>query len=118
MDETADEYAKTLQSAIDLAMGNYDQDVADYFKTMHPEMLQMFGEWQFKINFEPNTEGLQDKVTNALDSIDDISDGTRLKFTTTIPTFISFSRIIYCPHDTKNCCFYCTTAYCNFINIS
>ena len=33
-------------------MGNYDQDIADYFKTMYPEMLQMFGEWQFKINFE------------------------------------------------------------------
>lgn len=63
---SADEYAKTLQSAIDLAMGNYDYDVADYFKSMYPELQQMFGEWQFNLNFEPNTNGLQDKVTTAL----------------------------------------------------
>ena len=73
---SADEYAKTLQSAIDLAMGNYDYDVADYFKSMYPELQQMFGEWQFNLNFEPNTNGLQDKVTTALDSIDGVSDGT------------------------------------------
>ena len=73
---SADEYAKTLQSAIDLAMGNYDYDVADYFKAMYPELQQMFGEWQFSLNFEPNTDGLQDKVTDALDSIDGVSDGT------------------------------------------
>ena len=73
---SADEYAKTLQSAIDLAMGNYDYDVSDYFKSMYPELQQMFGEWQFNLNFEPNTNGLQDKVTTALDSIDGVSDGT------------------------------------------
>lgn len=72
---SADEYAKTLQSAIDLAMGNYDYDVADYFKAMYPELQQMFGEWQFNLNFEPNTDGLQDKVADALDSIDGVSDG-------------------------------------------
>ncbi len=72
---SADEYAKTLQSAIDLAMGNYDYDVAGYFKEMYPELQQMFGEWQFSLNFEPNTDGLKDKVSDALDSIDGISDG-------------------------------------------
>ena len=73
---SADEYAKTLQSAIDLAMDNYDNDVADYFKSMYPELQQMFGEWQFSLNFETSTDGLQDKVANALDSIDGMSDGT------------------------------------------
>ncbi len=72
---SADEYAKTLQSAIDLATGNYDYDVADYFKAMYPELQQMFGEWQFSLNFKPNTDGLQDKVADALDSIDGVSDG-------------------------------------------
>lgn len=76
IEEASDEYAKTLQSAIDLAMGNYDYDVADYFKAMYPELQQMFGEWQFSLNFEPNTDGLQDKVADALDSIDGVSDGT------------------------------------------
>ncbi|MDE7013974.1 MAG: hypothetical protein K2P19_04775, partial [Kineothrix sp.] len=75
IEETADEYAKTLQSAIDLAMGNYDYDVADYFKSMYPELQQMFGVWQFELNFEPNTDGLQDKVVTALDSIDGATDG-------------------------------------------
>lgn len=75
IEEASDEYAKTLQSAIDLAMGNYDYDVADYFKAMYPELQQMFGEWQFNLNFEPNTDGLQDKVADALDSIDGVSDG-------------------------------------------
>ncbi|RKJ68925.1 hypothetical protein, partial [Roseburia sp. 1XD42-69] len=72
---SANEYAKTLQSAIDQATNNYDYDVADYFKSMYPELQQMFGEWQFNLNFEPNTDGLQDKISSALDSIDGISDG-------------------------------------------
>ena len=73
--EAADAYSQTLQSAIDLAMGNYDYDVADYFEGMYPELQQMFGEWKFNLKFEPNTDGLKDKVTNALDSIDGVSDG-------------------------------------------
>lgn len=43
---------------------------------MYPELQQMFSEWQFSLNFEPNTDGLQDKVADALDSIDGVSDGT------------------------------------------
>ncbi|MDE6607604.1 MAG: hypothetical protein K2K54_07615, partial [Lachnospiraceae bacterium] len=74
--KASDEYAQTLQSAINLAMQNSDTDVADYFRTMYPELQQMFGEWQFNIDFEPNTDGLKDKVANALDSIDGVSDGT------------------------------------------
>ena len=74
--ETADAYAKTLQSAIDSATANCDYDVADYFKNMYPELQQMFGEWKFELNFEQNTDGLQDKVADALDSIDGVSDGT------------------------------------------
>ena len=72
----SNEYAQTLQSAIDLAMSNSDSDVADYFKSMYPELQQMFGEWQFNINFGSNTDGIKDKITNALDSIDGESDGT------------------------------------------
>ncbi len=74
--ESSAKYAQTLQSAIGLAIDNRDQDVADYFKSMYPELQQMFGEWQFSLNFEPNTDGLQDKVAGALDSIDGMSDGT------------------------------------------
>jgi len=71
----SEEYAQTLQSAIDMAMQNNDYDVADYFKSMYPDLQQMFGEWQFNLNFKANTDGLKDKVTDALDSIDGESDG-------------------------------------------
>ena len=71
----ADEYAKTLQSAINLAMNNYDYDVAYYFKRMYPELQQMFGEWQFNTNFESNTDGLKDSIINTLDSIDGTLNG-------------------------------------------
>ena len=73
--KASDEYARALQSAIDMAMQNSDVDVADYFKSMYPELQQMFGEWQFSIDFEPNTDGLKDKVADALDAIDGASDG-------------------------------------------
>lgn len=73
--KASDEYAQTLQSAINLAMQNSNVDVADYFRSMYPELQQMFGEWQFNIDFEPNTDGLKDKIVDALDSIDGVSDG-------------------------------------------
>lgn len=69
-------YAQTLQSALDLAMSNGDKDVADYFKSMYPEMQQFFGEWLFQIRFAANTDGIKDRVSGALDSIDGLSDGT------------------------------------------
>lgn len=68
-------YSETLQSAISLAFKNSDNDVADYFRSMYPEMQQIFGEWSFELDFEPNTDGLKDKVTDALDKIDGKSDG-------------------------------------------
>lgn len=66
----AEEYNKTLQSAIDQATNNYDYDVADYFTNMYPELQQMFSEWQFELNFEPNVDGLQDKLVTLLDRFD------------------------------------------------
>ena len=69
-------YAQTLQSALDQAMSNGDKDVADYFKSMYPEMQQIFGEWLFQIRFAANTDGIKDRVSGALDSIDGLSDGT------------------------------------------
>lgn len=72
--KAADEYAKTVSSAMELANQNYDYDVVDYFESMYPELQQIVGEWRFNLNFEPNTDGLQDKVESALDSIDGTSD--------------------------------------------
>ena len=36
--KASEEYSKTLSSAIDLAMSNYDYDVASYFGDMYPDM--------------------------------------------------------------------------------
>ncbi len=74
--KTSHLYAQTLQSALDLAISNGDTAVADYFKSMYPEMQQVFGEWLFQIRFAANTDGIKDRVSGALDSIDGVSDGT------------------------------------------
>ena len=72
--EASETYAQTLQAAIDLAMENSDMDVVHFFQSMYPDLQQMFREWQFTVNFEPNTDGLKDSVIDALDSIDGLSD--------------------------------------------
>lgn len=76
----SEKYAKVLSSAINLAMNNYDYDVADYFENIYPEMEQLFGEWKFKLNFEPNTDGLQDKVSIALNGLEGFSSEDILNF--------------------------------------
>lgn len=73
--KASDEYAKTVTDAINLANQNYDYDVADYFEAMYPELQQLVGEWQFNLDFEPNTGSIKDKINNALDLIDGKSDG-------------------------------------------
>ena len=76
--KTASEnYAQTLQTAVDMAMQNGDSGVAEYFKSMYPELQEVVGQWRFNLNFEPNTDGLKDKLFDALDLIDGNDDGTR-----------------------------------------
>ena len=84
--KASDEYAKILSSAIDLAMSNYDYSVADYFKNMYPDMQQLFSEWKFNFDFEPNTDGIKDKITNSLENLDGFSSEDILNFNPNIAT--------------------------------
>lgn len=67
-----DNFAKILTQATE---GLDDESVIAYFNSMYPELQQTVREWNFTVAFEPNTDGLQDKVGNALDLIDGTADG-------------------------------------------
>ena len=84
--KASEEYSKTLSSAIDLAMSNYDYDVASYFGDMYPDMQQMFSEWKFTLDFEPNTDGLKDKVSNSLIGLEGFSSEDILTFNPNVAT--------------------------------
>lgn len=84
--KASDNYAKVLSSAINLAMINNDYDVVDYFEDMYPEMQQLFGEWKFNLDFEPNTDGLKDKVSNLLITLDGFSSEDILSFNPNVAT--------------------------------
>lgn len=86
IDVASKEFADTLNSAMNLAMDNYDDDVADYFRNMYPDLQQIVSEWEFSANFEPNTDGLKDKVTTALSSLDGMSSEDILNFNANVAT--------------------------------
>lgn len=84
--KATEEYSKALSSAIDLAMSNYDYDVASYFEDMYPDMQQMFSEWKFTLDFEPNTDGLKDKVSNSLIGLEGFSSEDIMAFNPNVAT--------------------------------
>ena len=65
-EEAIKAYAAELQSAIDTALANGDDDVADYLQGMYPAIESEVSQWRFKLKFEANTDGLQDSVKDAL----------------------------------------------------
>lgn len=84
--KASEAYYNTLSSAIDLAMSNYDYDVADYFENMYPDMKQLFSEWKFTLDFEPNTDGLKDRVTEVLNGLNGMSLEDILAFNPNVAT--------------------------------
>ena len=86
MQKASENYAQTLSSAIDSAMNNYDYDVVDYFGDMYPDMQQMFSEWKFTLDFEPNTDGLKDKVSNSLIGLEGFSSEDIMAFNPNVAT--------------------------------
>ena len=76
--ESTNAFAETLSSVLNDS--NVDQAVKDYFRNMYPALQQEVSEWQFKTNFEPNTDGLKDKVQTALSALDGISTEGLLDF--------------------------------------
>ena len=79
-----DAFAKTLSSV--LSDNNVDQSVKDYFRNMYPALQQEVSEWQFKANFEPNTDGLKDKVEKVLSDFGGVSTEKLLDFNADVAT--------------------------------
>lgn len=76
--EAFNTYAITLQEILNSTLTDPENGevVARYFRNMFPTLQEEFSKWQFNIDFEPNTNGLKDKIVSALDSIDGKFDGT------------------------------------------
>lgn len=86
IEKASNNYAEILSSAINMAIANGDTDVASYFEDMYPEMQQLFAEWKFKLNFEPNTNDLKDKVSDALTGLEGFSSEEILGFNAKVAT--------------------------------
>ena len=82
--ESTENFAETLSSV--LRDNNVDQAVKDYFRSMYPSLQQEVSEWQFKVDFEPNTDGLKDKVETALSGFGEISTESLLDFNADVAT--------------------------------
>lgn len=64
--KAAEDYAKIITDASAKALESGDAGVADYFKSMYPELKSMVEQWEFKTNIIPDFDisGLQGKTEN------------------------------------------------------
>ena len=64
--EAAEGYAKIITDAVSMALESGDAGVADYFKSMYPELQSMVEQWEFKTKIIPDFDisGLQGKTEN------------------------------------------------------
>lgn len=82
--ESTNAFAETLSSVLNDS--NVDQAVKDYFRNMYPALQQEVSEWQFKTNFEPNTDGLKDSVESALSGLNGMSTESLVDFNASTAT--------------------------------
>lgn len=59
-----DNLFKDISDEMAEALENGDEDVADYFRSMYPELQEEISTWEFKIKFEANTDDLKTDVGN------------------------------------------------------
>ncbi len=86
IDSASKNFAEVLNGAMNLAMKNYDEDVAEYFRNMYPDLQQVVSEWEFSVDFSPNTDGLKDKVITAISALDGMSSEDIINFNPTVAT--------------------------------
>ena len=67
--QKSDDLAKYIVSAMDTAIENGDSDVADYFRSMYPEIQDIVDSWNFDIKFNANTDGLKDNLSNIVERL-------------------------------------------------
>ncbi len=78
--KAAEDYAEIITDAVSMALESGDAGVADYFKSMHPELQSMVGQWEFKTKIIPDFDisGLQGKTENdvlAMLQTEDLQEG-------------------------------------------
>ncbi len=78
--KAAEDYAKIITDAVSMALESGDAWVADYFKSMHPELQSMVEQWEFKTKIIPDFDisGLQGKTENdvlAMLQTEDVQEG-------------------------------------------
>lgn len=63
--KASQDYANILSDAMNLATENYDEDVADYFRNMYPELQEIVSAWEFSTDFKLNTDDIVGQTTEA-----------------------------------------------------
>ena len=64
---------ESISGAMDEALKNGDDDVLSFFQNMYPDLKSEVESWRFDIDFEANTNGLEDKVKNPIKALEDFS---------------------------------------------
>ena len=64
---------ESISGAMDEALKNGDDDVLSFFQNMYPDLKSEVESWRFDIDFEANTNGLEDKVKNPVKALEDFS---------------------------------------------
>ena len=91
-----DAIASGNEEAINNAIGNYadvmkniyqsvPENISDYFANMYPALQNVASEWMFKIDFEPNVNGLENKVKSYLKDLNGLSAEDIINFDYTDP---------------------------------
>lgn len=71
--ETKQTLVESISGAMDEALKNGDDDVLSFFQNMYPDLKSEVESWRFDIDFEANTNGLEDKVKNPVKALEDFS---------------------------------------------
>lgn len=71
----SDNFASTVDSGIKEALENGDEDVAEYFRKMYPELQNIVSKWEFNIKFEADTDGIKNKVNYDLTRLTNGNNG-------------------------------------------
>ena len=73
IERAATTYSDVLKKATQEAKDNNDFDVAEYFEEMYPTIQEEVGKWKFTVDFEANTDNVQNDLNAALKKLDGMS---------------------------------------------
>lgn len=80
LEAASERYSNTLQNAIKIARDNNDSDVANYFENLYPTIQKEVSQWQFKVDFSTNENGIMDEINANLSKLEGSSTDDLLAF--------------------------------------